>query len=161
MTPPPPRPVEIIRAGHELLDLIAPLFNDYRGFYAEPGDLDASRAFIEERLRLGESVIFLAVAGLPEGDLGGAGFVQLYPIFSSVRIQRKWLLNDLYVAPPYRRAGVGRRLMERAVLFARETGSRGLELCTGIENTAAQRLYESLGFVRDAAFHHYRLDLDA
>jgi len=49
-------------------------------------------------------VVFLAL----DGDAGRAtGFTQLYPLFSSVAARRKWLLNDLLVAPELRLKGYG------------------------------------------------------
>ena len=42
------------------LDLVAPLFDAYRQFYHLPADLPRSRAFIGDRLTLGDSAIYLA-----------------------------------------------------------------------------------------------------
>ena len=134
-------------------ETVAPLFDAYRQFYQQPGDLDGARAFLAERLEHDESVIFLA--RLDDGT--PAGFTQLYPIFSSTTMQRAWLLNDLFVAPAARRAGVGRALLERAHAFARETNSKELMLQTAVDNVPAQRLYESLGWQRDNDFYVYML----
>jgi len=54
---------------------------------------------------------------------------------------------DIVVDPPFRRQGVGRRLMELAVRWARERGLPGVMLETQNINVAACRLYESCGFV--------------
>lgn len=72
-------------------------------------------------------------------------------------MQRAWLLNDLFVAPAARRAGVGRALLERAHTFARETNSKEMMLQTALDNVPAQRLYESLGWQRDNDFYVYML----
>jgi len=145
--------VQVTRALVDDTETVAPLFDAYRQFYQQPGDLDGARAFLAERLGRGESVIFLARLddGIP------AGFTQLYPIFSSTSMQRAWLLNDLFVAPTARRAGVGRALLERAHAFARETDSKELMLQTAVDNLPAQRLYESLGWQRDNDFYVYML----
>lgn len=148
---------QIVRASLEHLDQVAPLFHAYRDFYAQKDDLSRSRAFLEERMLNNESVIFLAI---DQSLNTPAGFTQLYPIFSSPKAKRKWLLNDLFVAPSYRRAGVGRMLMQHAINFAKETKSRGLELSTAVDNVTAQSLYESVGFTRDQKFHHYYLIVD-
>ena len=147
--------VQVTRATVDAIDVVAPLFDAYRQFYQQPGDLDAARAFLAGRLERGESVIFLA--RLDDGT--PAGFTQLYPIFSSTSMQRAWLLNDLFVAPAARRAGVGRALLERAHAFAHETNSRDLMLQTAVDNLPAQRLYESLGWQRDNDFYVYMLTL--
>ncbi len=52
----------IKRAGTIDLDGAAPLFDAYRQFYGQRSDITAARAFLDERLRRDESVIFLAVA---------------------------------------------------------------------------------------------------
>ena len=70
---------------------------------------------------------------------------------------RLWVLNDLFVDPSARRAGVGRALLERTRAWAVETNARGLTLSTQVTNVAAQRLYESLGWQRDNVFLHYHL----
>ncbi|HEY1389442.1 MAG TPA: GNAT family N-acetyltransferase [Ktedonobacterales bacterium] len=145
--------VQVTRATVDDIETVAPLFDAYRQFYQQPGDLDGALAFLAERLERDESVIFLALFD----DGAPAGFTQLYPIFSSTSMQRAWLLNDLFVAPAARRAGVGRALLERAHAFARETNSKELMLQTAVDNLPAQRLYESLGWQRDNDFYVYML----
>ena len=134
------------------LDDLAPLFDGYRQFYGQRADLAAARAFLSERLRRDESVIFLASA-----DGMALGFTQLYPSFSSVSLKRLWILNDLFVSPAARRGGVGRRLLERAREWAVETGAKGLTLTTALTNSAARSLYESCGWRLDDEFAHYQL----
>jgi ribosomal protein S18 acetylase RimI-like enzyme len=148
--------MDIRQAGPADLDLVAPLFDAYRVFYGLPPDPDLARRFVEERLRRGDSTIFLAhEAGV------GLGFVQLYPLFSSTAALpgRLWLLNDLYVAPAARGRGAGRALMEQARALGLATDARGLFLQTARDNLPAQQLYESLGYRRDEQFLVYELDL--
>lgn len=135
------------------LDLVAPLFDAYRQFYGKPADAAAARGFLRERFRHHESVVFLAVDS--EGE--GVGFTQLYPLFSSVRVARTYLLNDLFVAPQARRSGVAAALIHEATAFARAVGAAGMSLSTAHTNEAAQRLYESLGWRRDMDFREYSL----
>jgi ribosomal protein S18 acetylase RimI-like enzyme len=151
---PASRPIEIIEATLEHLDLIAPLFDAYRQFYKQPADLLGAQAFIRERMELNESIIFLAIDGTDP-----QGFTQLYPSFSSESMQRLWILNDLFVAPSARRFGVAKALMERARQLAVETGAKGLVLETAVTNLPAQALYESLGWRRDAEFYRYYLSV--
>jgi GNAT superfamily N-acetyltransferase len=148
--------MEIKRATISDLDEAAPLFDAYRQFYGQRSDVAAARAFLDERLRRDESVIFLAVV---DGEPGGEalGFTQLYPSFSSVSLKRLWVLNDLFVGPNVRREGVGRRLLDRAREWAIETGAKGLVLATAVDNSKARALYESCGWQRDDEFQHYHL----
>jgi ribosomal protein S18 acetylase RimI-like enzyme len=142
---------EIITADASHLDELVPLFDAYRGFYGQPCEPDRCRHFLAERLEKRESVIYLAVDGETHRPLG---FVQLYPLFSSVSVQRLWIVNDLFVQPGARQRGVAAGLLERCRTLARETGAKGLQLETGTDNLAAQRLYERTGFTRiDATFY--------
>ncbi|HEY8807023.1 MAG TPA: GNAT family N-acetyltransferase, partial [Candidatus Limnocylindria bacterium] len=112
--------VRTVRAELDDLDALVPLFDGYRQFYAQESDVEPARTFLAERMKRGESVIFLAIV---DGEI--AGFTQLYPSFSSVSMKRLWVLNDLFVAPAARTSGAGRALLERAERWAAETGAKG------------------------------------
>jgi ribosomal protein S18 acetylase RimI-like enzyme len=137
------------------LDTVAALFDAYRQFYRQPPDRQRARDFLAERFRHHESVIFLAF------DENGVavGFTQLYPLFSSVSANRKYLLNDLYVVPAARRSGAARELLTAAAQFARANGAASMSLSTALDNQPAQDLYESLGWKRDTEFCEYNLTL--
>lgn len=150
-------PCDIYRAHSEHLDDLAALFSDYRTFYRQPVDPDAVLHFLSDRLANDESVIF--VARLP-GTNGLIGFTQLYPTFSSLQMRRVWTLNDLFVAESARGLGVARALMETVQSFALSTGAVALELATEKTNTAAQKLYDSLGYERIDGYLHYARALD-
>lgn len=148
--------IEVRQAVVADIDLLAPLFDDYRRFYGQAGDVALARAFLLQRFRHNQSVIFMATAssGL------AAGFTQLYPCFSSVSAARVFILNDLYVVPEARRCGAAVKLLEAAARFGRTVGAVELELSTAIDNESAQALYVSQGWVRDTGFYHYSLSLD-
>jgi len=147
--------LKLLRADASSLDQVAGLFDAYRGFYGQPANLPQSREFLAERLARDESVIFYA-----QDESGQAlGFVQLYPSFSSIDAHRTWLLSDLFTASQARGRGVGTLLMNAARDFALATGAKGLILETATDNHTAQRLYESLGYVRDPGYYTYCLDL--
>jgi len=136
-------------------DRVAPLFDAYRQFYGLPPDLRLCRQYLAERLARDESVVLLA----GEADGTALGFVQMYPGFSSLAAARTYVLYDLFVDPAARQRGVGRRLMEAAAEEARRRGAVSLVLSTAKTNHPAQRLYESLGWVRDEEFYEYNLRL--
>ena len=138
------------------LDVVAPLFDAYRQFYAQPADLALARSFLAERFQHAESVILLA---LQEATGEGVGFTQLYPLFSSVRATRRYLLNDLFVTPAKRRFGVAAALLHAAAAHARAMGVSGMSLSTANDNVAAQRLYESMGWQLETNFREYNLTL--
>jgi len=147
--------VAIRRAGKADVGAVAPLFDAYRQFYDQPPDLRASTRFLSDRLQRDESVVFVA-----EHAGNAVGFVQLYPLFSSVSLGRVYLLNDLFVAPEGRRAGVGAALLETARRFAEAEHAHALELSTAVDNPA-QRLYEASGWRPDREFLYYELPLAA
>jgi len=94
-----------------------------------------------------------------DGDGAALGFTQLYPVFSSVRCARSYLLNDLFVVPAARKHGIGARLLTAAADFARANGAASMSLSTATDNVAAQHLYESLGWKRETGFLEYHLPL--
>ncbi len=144
------------RATRKELEQLAHLFDAYRQFYGKPSAIPLARRYLAERLRRRESVIYVAER---VADKRLVGFVQLYPIFSSVQARRSWVLNDLYVDATARRSGTGRRLVDAARRHGLRTKAAYIELATAHDNTSAQSLYESLGYARDREFVHYSLAL--
>lgn len=135
----------ITRAGPADLDALATLFDTYRQFYGQPGDVERGRKWLRERLRFGESMVLLARRGNAL-----VGFAQLYPMFSSVRTAKTWILNDLYVDASARRKGIARQLLQAAADFAKTDGATGIALETASDNAAARALYRAAGWREDA-----------
>ncbi|MFG0257494.1 MAG: GNAT family N-acetyltransferase [Phycisphaerales bacterium JB043] len=135
----------------ETVDEVVALFVGYLSFYNQHRDDDGPvRDFLRARVERGESMIFLArVGGVP------AGFTQVYPTFTSVRLGEALELNDLFVHEDFRRMGIGRALCERVIELGRERGSSKISLKTENTNTDAQKLYELLGFAREDRFYSY------
>ncbi len=145
---------QIVHAQPTHVDDVAPLFDAYRCWYGEKSDPDGARYFISQRLTAHESEIFYACCG----DQAVA-FAQVYPVFSSVSMERVWILNDLYVDESVRRQGVGTLLLETASEFAQALGAIRLELETKHDNKIAQAAYEALGWKQNADFVRYSLDV--
>ncbi|GGE70303.1 GNAT family N-acetyltransferase [Priestia taiwanensis] len=124
---------------------VVPLFDQYRMFYQQFSDEEGAHAFLEERIRKAESVMYVA----EDEDGEASGFVQLYPSFSSVSMKRLWILNDLYVTEQARGKGVGVALLEKAKELAIETKAKGLMLQTAEDNVRAQGIYEEFGFKQE------------
>lgn len=142
--------MKTIIASISNIDQLIPLFDGYRVFYKQKSDPEAARNFLEERFAKNDSVIFLCL----DTSEKGLGFTQLYPSFSSVSMQRTYILNDLFVVSEARKKGVGEALMEHAKQFAQANGSKGLTLETDIDNPA-QKLYKKLGWKKDVNVNHY------
>ncbi|WP_312076380.1 GNAT family N-acetyltransferase [Chryseobacterium sp.] len=123
------------------LKQLAELFDQYRIFYHKDSDISAAEEFLKERIQKEDSEIFVAEN---EGKL--VGFVQLYPLFSSTRMKRYWLLNDLYVNENFRGKGFSKELIFEAQEMAKSTNSAGILLETGKSNDIGNKLYPSCGF---------------
>ncbi len=144
----------IRRAAPADLNVLAPLFDQYRQFYGRASDIAAARAFLNERFERNESVTFLA----HDGALT-LGFAQLYPTFSSLSLARRLVLNDLFVSEQARRLGVGRALIAACAAYGRSVGATSLALSTAKTNARAQAPYRSTGWVLDQVFDQYNLPL--
>jgi len=140
----------IRRAQIADLPQLAQLFDDYRVFYRKDSDLSAANDFIKERMLAEESVIFVHESG---SDI--TGFTQLYPIFSSTRMRRIWLFNDLYIKPEFRGMGISKELIEAAKEHSRQTNASGLLLETEKANKIGNRLYPSVGFELNEETNYY------
>lgn len=135
------------------LEELAVLFDAYRQFYEQHPDLAAAKEFLNQRLINNESVIFMAF-----DENKAVGFTQLYPIFSSVGLQRTWLLNDLFVSSAARKNGVATALLNAAKEHGIHTGSKWLLLETAPSNNRAQALYKKNGWMKvEDIFYQYDL----
>jgi GNAT superfamily N-acetyltransferase len=123
------------------LEPLNDLFDQYRVFYKKVSDLEASAAFLRERIENNEAEIFIAW----EGEVA-TGFVQLFPIFSSTRMARLWVLNDLFVDPAHRGKGISKLLIDRAKQLCRDSNACGMYLETGKSNDIGNQLYPATDF---------------
>ena len=140
----------------EDVNALTDLFNAYRVFYNMNSDKASAEKFISERIKNQDSVIY--VAENEKSQL--TGFVQLYPIFSSTRMQRLWLLNDLFVDSSRRGKGISKKLIQQAKQLCVESGSCGMILETAKSNHIGNQLYPSTGFERDDNHNYYSWDVN-
>lgn len=136
------------------LDSLAILFDQYRVFYKKQADLPAARAFLKERLTKGDSNVYVA-----ESDNELLGFVQLYPLFSSTRMKKLWLLNDLFVSAKHRGKGISKKLIAKAKNLVKESGACGMYLETGHTNHIGNQLYPKTGFKLNENSNFYEWDV--
>ena len=92
------------------------------------------------------------IARLDSEALGCAALRPLSPQIAEVK--------RLYVRPQARRAGVARAIMHELEQLARAAGFNEIWLETGVPQTGALRLYESLGYTRIAGFGDYKDEPD-
>ena len=136
--------VEIRKATTANVDELAALFNEYRVFYKKESDFEKAKLFLYERLLKNESEIFISFRGTIM-----TGFIQLYPLFSSIRMKNLWVLNDLYVHEKFRGQGFSIALIDRAKALCRESGACGFMLETAKANVIGNRLYQKIGLAQD------------
>jgi GNAT superfamily N-acetyltransferase len=132
----------------------ARLFDAYRCFQGRAPDLDASQRFLQLRFDQGDSTVLLAFV---EGV--AVGFAQLYPIHSSVALQRVFILNDLYVDAGHRRLGVATALLDAVEQHARALNACRLSLNVAADNATGQALYAARGWRADTQFQAFHLSL--
>ena len=146
--------LKIIRANKNHIDGIAILFDLYRQFYKYQKNLNNSKNYIHKRLINDESIIFIAIKNEKI-----VAFVQLYETFDSLNLSKKLVLYDLYVLDKYRKLGIGRKLMNKSKDFAKINKFPKIELSTSRDNYNAQKLYESLDYIRDKEYYDYCLEV--
>ncbi len=147
-------PATVTAATLDDLDALSEMFDAYRQFYGQPGDLGRARDFLTARLERGEILSFIArVDGLP------AGFTNIYPSFSSVSMRPIWVLNDLFIKDAFRRKGIADALIEHARTQAEANGVISMQLETAADNIPAQQCYENGGWKRNE-FLSYNITIE-
>ena len=134
----------------EDLEPLVNIFEDYRVWYKQKADAEGALRFLSDRLKQKDSEIFIC-------ELGGKiiGFTQLYPQFSSTRMKRLWLLNDLYVDESHRGNGISLGLIDRAKKLAKDTSACGVLLETDKTNDIGNQLYPRAGFELNKHANYY------
>lgn len=89
------------------------------------------------------------------------GFALFFASYSTWRGRPGLYLEDLYVPPAHRGAGVGRALLAALARLARERGCARLEWSVLDWNTPAIGFYEKLGAIARSDWTVYRLTDDA
>jgi len=148
--------MEITKATLSDLEELNELFDGYRVFYEKDSDKETSKAFLKERIEKNESVIY--ISRNREGV--ATGFVQLYPVFSSTRMKRLWLLNDLYVDSNFRGQGFSKALIERSKKLCLETDACSMMLETAKDNYVGNQLYPVTGWDLDEDHNYYTWDVE-
>ena len=146
--------LKIIRANKNHIDGVSILFDLYRQFYKYQKDFKNSKNYIHNRIINDESIIFICIENKKI-----VAFVQLYETFDSLNLNKKIVLYDLYVLKNYRKLGIGRKLMNKSRDFAINNNFARIELSTSINNYNAQKLYESLDYIKDTDYYNYDLEI--
>ena len=132
------------------LQPLARVFESYRVWYRKEPNLEEAVRFLSERLKNKESVVFVC-----ETSSEIVGFTQLYPLFSSTRMKRIWLLNDLFVDEKHRGKGISIGLIDSAKKLVEDTGAFAMFLETEKTNDIGNQLYPRAGFELNTISNYY------
>lgn len=128
---------------------LLPLLCAYCDFYeAAPGRealLELARALIADPERHGLQLIARSGSGQ------AVGFATLFWTWDTLRAGEIGVMNDLYVVPGSRGAGLGGALIQACAARCRRRGALGMDWQTAPDNERAQRLYDTLGAQREEA----------
>jgi ribosomal protein S18 acetylase RimI-like enzyme len=132
--------IQVRQATAEDAAEIARLLRDFNLEFSEPTPgVETLAATVGRLLEEGEIAVMLAGDG-PDG-------LSLFRFRPALWADGpETYLQELYVVPNLRGQGIGRRLLEETIEFARAAGATGIDLNTGETDTAARNLYESMGF---------------
>lgn len=81
-----------------------------------------------------------------ENDFGVTGICAIETSFSTWHAKPYIIINDVFVDPKHRKAGIGSALMQFVMDYAREIGCCRVDLFVESDNASAQRFYEHFGF---------------
>ncbi|MDG2475716.1 MAG: GNAT family N-acetyltransferase [Flavobacteriaceae bacterium] len=132
------------------IDNLSVLFNSYRMFYGKESNIEIAKEFISSRINTNDSKIYVC-----ESNNYLCGFVQLYPLFSSTRVSKSWLLNDLFVDSKERGKGYSKLLINKAKELVKNTDACGMMLETEKTNKIGNSLYLATGFQKNDLSNFY------
>jgi ribosomal protein S18 acetylase RimI-like enzyme len=124
----------LVRQHHEV---------DPRRFFLPPDVEHGYRSWFRQEHGRREAVIVVAARG---PDLVGYSYGTLEGRDWNLLLDRHGAVHDIYVAESERQRGTGRRLMEAITAELEGLGAPRIVLSTMVSNTAAQRLFASVGF---------------
>ena len=131
--------IKIFKAEQWNLDILLPLFEEYRLSHGMAENLERTLTFLTNRIRFSESIFFLAL----DEDKKAVGFIQLYPRLSSLQLQRYWQLTDIFVRNISHKNDVYTALISKAKEFVSYTQSTRLTVEQDIQR---HHLLENEGF---------------
>ncbi len=145
--PPPPFSVRPVRPAEHpaVAELTVEVYARAMGSTLSP-EYRRKLADVEHRV---QSTLVLVAVETQGGVLGSVTYVPGPGPYAEFEATDEAGIRMLAVADRARRRGVGTALVEACVAEARRAGKARVSLHTTSEMTAAQRLYERLGFARD------------
>ncbi|TMC38872.1 MAG: GNAT family N-acetyltransferase, partial [Chloroflexi bacterium] len=118
------------------------LIKGYFAFYQTPFPAGAK---VEVLLDLLQRDPGLGVQLVAEASGRLQGFASLYACLDTLVADRILVMNDLFVDPSFRNAGVGAALFEASLAYTTAHGYARLDWVTASDNHDAQRFYDRQG----------------
>jgi len=87
---------------------------------------------------------------IAEADGEIVGFIDLWTIHDFCHGGKLSYIQNLYVAPKYRRLGVGSKLLQKVIERAEEGGALEIHVVTKFDNEPAIRLYKKHGLTKES-----------
>jgi len=135
--------VFIRKATQQDITQLYPLMIEYIvDFYEQPKPKEEELKGLMEHL-LNNPASGLQFVAEFEGKL--VGFATLYFTFSTLRVKRQAVLNDLFVKADIRGKKVGEKLFLTCLQYIRENGFCSMTWETAKDNVVAQSLYNKMG----------------
>lgn len=141
-----------------LVGLLTVLFSQEADFMPDPEAQFRGLARIVGHPEIGE-ILVMALDGRNGESVRVAGMVNLLYTVSTALGARVAVLEDMVIAPEWRGARLGSRLLREAIAHARSRGCHRITLLTDRDNEAGQRFYRRHGF-GPSAMIPLRLSLD-
>ncbi|KAH6963324.1 hypothetical protein HG530_007090 [Fusarium avenaceum] len=132
------------------------LFHDYIAFYnSKIEEEQYARTF--DRIIEGKNGLQALVVRQVHGDEKKlVGIAHFFPEQTPWSEKQILLLNDLFVDPSVRGAGLGRKLTQAVADVGKEMGCSRVQWVTKHDNTTARKLYDTLA---ETQFVQYRMNL--
>ena len=102
---------------------------------------------------------FVAVADMGDGRLAGFLEASIRPHAEDCETENVGYLEGWFVDAPYRRLGIGRRMVAAAEQWARTKGCREMASDAEINNAASQHAHSNLGYTETSRLVHLRKEL--
>lgn len=139
--------IELVTSGtEELWDAFQRLVPQLTGNNPPPTQGDLA-ALIESE----SSTLLIARQPDAAGPIMGAASLTIYRVPTGVRA----IIEDVIVDESMRGRGIGEALIRRLLDLARERGASGVALTSNPKRTAANRLYQRIGFERRETNAYY------
>lgn len=140
----------------EELPLVVPMFHDYYASSTVPHEFadEELQTFLTRVLTQQQGALLVAE---PTGQL--AGFALLYLTYETRAMKPLTILNDLFVAAPFRQQGLARALTAASGDWAKAQGCEEMIWQTRTTNLGAQHLYDQVA-TKEAGWIHYTQRLE-